>query len=466
MKKNKKLVFIGAGTANFAGVIELLNAGYPGELITIIEKGTDLKNRDRKDILYSGGGSGSISDNKVVFSELMDKPLNPHLGLDEVKRLYNKYIDQMKQFHPDFSKVEIHLPGDLPDSLKEAGVHDSCSMNNEWNDETVIKQSTVYHVGSYWGTAMYYEMENFIKNSGVNYITKTEVVDIDFDKKEVYTEALGFIQLHQPRVYKYDELFIATGKSSRKIFEKFFDKVGIKAIQSEAHVGIRMEIDFTKQVEEVVKFNYDFKFAKNYKNGQIRSFCCNSKTAKLVSENYTLPSGKKYTGPNGMAYGMDVTPETEKYVSNTTNFGCIYQYFLKPEDGDAATFTEKIMKNLDYKTILFEGKDINFKSTYDEYDKLTRISKEDFIKAFGDDLGYNMFDFIESLDKILKFGENYRFIGIEFKPSSGMFLGNLDKEMKVKKLDSVYTYGDIVGTVGISSSVAGAIKAVQHLIEE
>ena len=49
--KNKKIVILGSGVAGINAATKLVKEGYPGELITIIDKGMDPYNRPKDEVM-------------------------------------------------------------------------------------------------------------------------------------------------------------------------------------------------------------------------------------------------------------------------------------------------------------------------------------------------------------------------------------------------------------------------------
>ena len=60
----EKLVFVGLGIANAFAIVELLNRGYDGKYITVIEKGNSAHNRKPHEVMEGTLGAGGFSDHK------------------------------------------------------------------------------------------------------------------------------------------------------------------------------------------------------------------------------------------------------------------------------------------------------------------------------------------------------------------------------------------------------------------
>ena len=62
-------LFLGAGPANLFSILYLIENGFDGSLITVIDRGENPYNRAREDLLYGFGGAGFWSDGKYIFAD-------------------------------------------------------------------------------------------------------------------------------------------------------------------------------------------------------------------------------------------------------------------------------------------------------------------------------------------------------------------------------------------------------------
>ena len=76
----KKIVIIGAGVAGINAATKLVDNGYDGSLITIIDKGNDPINRLPEEVMTGMLGAGGWSDGKLVVSTVQGGQLSKYCG--------------------------------------------------------------------------------------------------------------------------------------------------------------------------------------------------------------------------------------------------------------------------------------------------------------------------------------------------------------------------------------------------
>ena len=102
MEKYKdKILIIGAGVAGINAATKLINNSYPGELITIIDKGKDPYNRLPEEVMEGFAGAGLFSDGKYCYlsnDDLFTLAMNIAFSGDTeaYKRWYFEYNEKTK----------------------------------------------------------------------------------------------------------------------------------------------------------------------------------------------------------------------------------------------------------------------------------------------------------------------------------------------------------------------------------
>jgi uncharacterized FAD-dependent dehydrogenase len=70
-KYTKKIVIVGSGVAGISAATKLVDNGYPGELITIIDMGKDPYNRKPEEVMTGFAGAGGFSDGKLTYHHMI-----------------------------------------------------------------------------------------------------------------------------------------------------------------------------------------------------------------------------------------------------------------------------------------------------------------------------------------------------------------------------------------------------------
>lgn len=433
-EQHKKLFFIGAGVGNLVPILNLLKNGYPGHLITLIDKGKG-KDRDKKDLLSGLAGAGLYSDAKWIFSKHKDQPVFEYS--DKVESYYPIIKNLIKEFHPKPDSISISEPEELPPVLKENGVENS--YKSGWGS-IAIKQSTTYHVGSHYGKLISMGWLDYMISKNVNVYFETKFIDI----KDGYimTDKLNF------KFSENDECYLALGKIGKKDLSNFYKKHNIAAKVTDMNLGVRFEIDYdnNKKLQEIVKNQYDFKFSKDIdKDTNIRTFCVCSGSAYVALENFN-----DTVRVNGEGYGINFK---EKWTGNT-NFGIMINKKINGDD-----IINGIIEKYPNGFMVTSG-DRFLKTTED----LPIITMNTFMDLYGE-YGGIIKDFIEDLDNIIGFTgvTGYRFYGPEIKEGASRV--QLGKDLSIPQFGNVYSLGDSgIATRGLTPAAVSGLIATEHLL--
>jgi uncharacterized FAD-dependent dehydrogenase len=107
---NKKIVIVGAGVAGINAATKLVDNGYPGELITIIDMGKDPYNRLPEEVMTGMLGAGGWSDGKLTYHTAIGGQLSKYTGEDKAMELMDQVITNFKRFHPKPEEVQCSNP--------------------------------------------------------------------------------------------------------------------------------------------------------------------------------------------------------------------------------------------------------------------------------------------------------------------------------------------------------------------
>ena len=115
---NKKIVIIGAGVAGINAATKLVDNGYPGELITIIDKGNDPFNRQPEEVMTGMLGSGGWSDGKLTYHTAIGGVLSKYCGEEKAMELMDQVISNFRRFHPKPEEIFCSDPQAEPDFIR------------------------------------------------------------------------------------------------------------------------------------------------------------------------------------------------------------------------------------------------------------------------------------------------------------------------------------------------------------
>ena len=114
----KKIVIIGAGVAGINAATKLVDNGYPGELITIIDKGNDPHNRLPEEVMTGMLGAGGWSDGKLTYHTTIGGQLSKYCGEEKAMELMDQVISNFRRFHPKPEEIFCSDPVAEPDFIK------------------------------------------------------------------------------------------------------------------------------------------------------------------------------------------------------------------------------------------------------------------------------------------------------------------------------------------------------------
>jgi uncharacterized protein len=190
--EKKKIVIVGAGVAGVNAATKLVDNGYPGELITIIDMGKDPYKRLPEEVMTGFLGAGGWSDGKLTYHTAIGGQLSKYCGEDKAMELMDQVITNFKRFHPKPEEVQCSNPEEEPDFIKPY---------------FGLRLFPVWHVGTDYLSEIAKNWYDYLVSKDVKFYWETKVNDISFNDNIV------FLQGHGSRFIRYDELIFAVGKS-------------------------------------------------------------------------------------------------------------------------------------------------------------------------------------------------------------------------------------------------------------
>lgn len=313
---SEKVVIVGAGPAGIFTALEMLKNGTKKEIV-IIEKGASVENRHCPKsktghcmnckpychITTGFSGAGAFSDGKLSLSYEVGGDLPSLVGEDVVQETIN-YTDKI---YIDFGADE-HIEGvgnseavkDIRKRAIKAGLK--------------LVDCPIRHLGTEKAQEIYFSIEKYLINNGVNIMFGYECVNLVLDDDV----CKGIIVRKNNEEYKImaDSIVVAAGRRGADWLEKICAEHSIAHQPGTVDIGVRVEVR-NEVMETVNKVLYESKligYPKPFKN-KVRTFCQNP--GGLVSqENYD----NNLAVVNGHSYKDLKTDNTNVAILCSHNF--------------------------------------------------------------------------------------------------------------------------------------------------
>ena len=438
--KTDKIVIVGAGVAGINAATKLVDNGYPGELITIIDMGKDPYNRPKDEVMKGFAGAGLFSDGKWAYlHNSVGGQLAKYMGEEKADEILEEAWQYIIRFHPEPSKIMFSKPTEEPEFIKPY-----------FN----LRMAPAYHIGTNWLHDMGKKWYDWLVEKGINFVWKAEVDDIDFKNQLIiyYQFDDNHIACRDPKLINFNKLIYGTGKSGIDLTQKLIDKYNLKKEPKSVQLGVRMELP-QKYMQSIIDIAYDFKLYKRH-NDKVssRSFCSNN-FAAYVAEEITYDM-KSY---NGHSY------KQEDMINNMTNFGIIME--IKGID-NPFQFQKDIVSKCQ-----INGKGIHYSPNFTRKPSLTAEGKNMNVFSVGD---LNLFkeiyggyadyiiEYIEDLNKVFNFGDDYSLYIPEVKFLSEEVLVNYS-DLSLIDFPNIHFVGDSLSSRGIAVSAAQGVYCVRNI---
>ena len=426
----KKIVIVGAGVAGVNAATKLVDKGYPGELITIIDMGKDPYNRKPEEVMTGFLGAGGWSDGKLTYHTAIGGQLSKYCGEEKAMELMDQVITNFKRFHPKPEEVQCSNPEAEPDFIKPY---------------FGLRLFPVWHVGTDYLSEIAKNWYDYLVSKGVQFHWETKVEEIDFKGNRGYTHNADIT---------YDELIFAVGKSGIDFAQELANQYELPDEPKSVQIGVRFEAP-QKHFQKLIDISYDFKLYRKFDNEgvSLRSFCTNNNAAYVaVEETY---GDHSYNGH---------AKKDMRYRNDMTNFGILMEI-----NGieDPFTWSRNVVNRLQANGTGLYYSPSRQPSTTSEGNNVTAHQVEyldDVREVMG---GYFQYveDFIEDMKKVFPTLQDDWGIYIpEVKYLSPEPLVNY-KDLSLTKYSNVHFVGDALSARGITVSGAQAIYVAENLLK-
>ncbi len=293
----EKLVIVGAGVAGVNAATKLIDNGFPGKNITIIDMGKDPYRRPYSEVMTGFLGAGGWSDGKLTYHTAIGGHMSKYCREEKAMELFDQVIDNFKRFHPKPEEVQCSNPIAEPDVIKPY---------------FGLRLFPVWHVGTDYLHEIGKNWYDFLVDGGVEFHWEHKVIDIDFDNQELIAVC------ENPKLSlqcKYDKLIFGVGKSGIDFGKQLAEKYDLPTEPKPVQIGVRFEAP-QKHFQKLIDVSYDFKLYRKFedKGVSLRSFCTNNNAAYVaVEETY---GDHSYNGH---------AKKDEAFRNDMTNFGILME---------------------------------------------------------------------------------------------------------------------------------------------
>ena len=436
----KKIVIVGAGVAGVNAATKLVDNGYPGGLITIIDMGKDPYQRKPEEVMTGFLGAGGWSDGKLTYHTAIGGQLSKYCGEEKAMELMDQVITNFKRFHPKPEEVQCSNPEAEPDFIKPY---------------FGLRLFPVWHVGTDYLSEIAKNWYDYLVSKGVQFIWETKVHAIDFENQRVLANYLGEDTFEYE--CRYDELIFAVGKSGIDFAQQLAQDYKLPDEPKSVQIGVRFEAP-QEHFQKLIDISYDFKLYRKFddKGVSLRSFCTNNNAAYVaVEETY---GDHSYNGH---------AKKDEAYRNDMTNFGILME--INGIEDPFAWSRELVSKVQAHGTGLYYSPSRKPSTTSEgnnvsahQIDWMGLQVVSEYFKGYFE----YIVDFIDDMKKVFPTLEDDWGIYIpEVKYLSPEPLVNY-KDLSLTKYSNVHFVGDALSARGITVSGAQAIYVCESMLGE
>jgi len=435
----EKLVIVGAGVAGVNAATKLVDNGFPGENITIIDMGKDPYRRPYSEVMTGFLGAGGWSDGKLTYHTAIGGHMSKYCGEEKAMELFDEVINNFKRFHPKPEEVQCSNPVAEPDFIKPY---------------FGLRLFPVWHVGTDYLHEIGKNWYDFLVDNGVEFIWETKVTSIDFDAQELFIgEEESFINPKNWPI-NYDRLMFAVGKSGIDFGKQLATDYKLPTEPKPVQIGVRFEAP-QKHFQKLIDVSYDFKLYRKFEEEgvSLRSFCTNNNAAYVaVEETY---GDHSYNGH---------AKKDESFRNDMTNFGILME--VQGID-EPFTWSRDLVSKVNKDGTGLYYSPTRTPSTTSEGENVSAVTISEMDEVREAFQGYYTYidDFIDDMKKVFPTLEDDWGVYIpEVKYLSPEPLVNYS-DLSLIDYDNVHFVGDALSARGITVSGAQGIYVVDSILE-
>jgi len=429
----EKLLIVGAGVAGVNAATKLIDNGFPGENITIVDMGKDPYNRPYSEVMTGFLGAGGWSDGKLTYHTAIGGHMAKYCGEEKAMELFDEVINNFKRFHPQPEEVQCSNPEAEPDFIKPY---------------FGLRLFPVWHVGTDYLHEIGKNWYDFLVENGVNFHWETKVEEIKFDQNRVMADNGS-----NPYFLYYDRLMFAVGKSGIDFGKQLADDYKLPTEPKPVQVGVRFEAP-QKHFQKLIDISYDFKLYRKFDEGvSLRSFCTNNNAAYVaVEETY---GNHSYNGH---------AKKDEAFRNDMTNFGILMEI---PGIDEPFKWSRDLVKKVNKEGTGLFYSPTRKPSTTSEGENVSAVTINEMDEVRDAFQGYYSYidDFIEDMKKVFPtLGDDWGVYVPEVKYLSPEPLVDYHN-LSLNDYPNVHFVGDALSARGITVSGAQGIYVTDFILE-
>jgi len=429
----EKLLIVGAGVAGVNAATKLIDNGFPGENITIVDMGKDPYNRPYSEVMTGFLGAGGWSDGKLTYHTAIGGHMAKYCGEEKAMELFDEVINNFKRFHPQPEEVQCSNPEAEPDFIKPY---------------FGLRLFPVWHVGTDYLHEIGKNWYDFLVENGVNFHWETKVEEIKFDQNRVMADNGS-----NPYFLYYDRLMFAVGKSGIDFGKQLADDYKLPTEPKPVQVGVRFEAP-QKHFQKLIDISYDFKLYRKFEEGvSLRSFCTNNNAAYVaVEETY---GDHSYNGH---------AKKDESFRNDMTNFGILMEI---PGIDEPFKWSRDLVKKVNKEGTGLFYSPTRKPSTTSEGENVSAVTINEMDEVRDAFQGYYSYidDFIEDMKKVFPtLGDDWGVYVPEVKYLSPEPLVDYHN-LSLNDYPNVHFVGDALSARGITVSGAQGIYVTDFILE-
>jgi uncharacterized FAD-dependent dehydrogenase len=444
---NKKIVIIGAGVAGINAATKLVDNGYDGSLITIIDKGNDPHNRLPEEVMTGMLGAGGWSDGKLTYHTAIGGQLAKYCGEEKAMELMKQVVDNFTRFHPKPEEIFMSDPQEEPEFIKPY---------------FGLRMFPVWHIGSNYLHEIAKNWYQYLVDKEINFIWNGRIDDIEFSKNmSYYTQFdVNGIANRDPQYLPYDELIFAVGKSGIDFAQQLSERYKFPTEPKSVQIGVRFEAP-QKYFQKLIDVSYDFKLYQKFDGVSLRSFCTNNNAAYVaVEETYGDISY------NGHA------KKGKEFENQMTNFGILME--IKGIE-DPFKWSRDVVEKCNVNSTLFDthaglyySPNLTRRPSHTSEGNVVSCFPIDSLNIFKEAMGEYadyVLNFIDNMNSVFEFGDDWGMYIPEVKYLSAEPQVN-HSDLSLVDFPNVHFVGDVLSARGITVSGAQGIYVAEKLIRK